>query len=83
LTSQEFSAPLERGELVILVSAQKLPAAEGTTPTDEDVSACYRKLARDTSDLSRRDIVKEVARTFAIPPKSVYAIIEKTKSSVE
>jgi 16S rRNA (cytidine1402-2'-O)-methyltransferase len=76
------SAPPERGEFVILVSAQKCALPDAATPADEDVSACYRKLAADAGDLSRREIVKEVARKFAIPPKAVYAIVEKTKSSV-
>ena len=73
----------ERGEFVILVSAQILPGIEAATPSDKDVSAMYQKLSADPGVLSRRDIVRRVANTFAIAPKSVYEIIERTKSSVK
>ena len=83
LINPEAEAPRERGEYVVLVSAQTARAADGPTVSDEDVTSCYRKLADHAGELSRRDIVRQVARTFAIPPKSVYAIIERSKSSVE
>ena len=83
LTGKDTTASPERGEFVVLVSAQTSSASDGPAPTDEDVSACYQRLTVDAVELSRRDIVRQVAQTFAIPPKTVYAIIERTKSSVE
>jgi 16S rRNA (cytidine1402-2'-O)-methyltransferase len=85
--SELVSAPdgpiRDRGEFVVLVSAQKLQALEAIRPSDEAVSALYHKLSVEPGGLSRRDIVRQVAETFAIAPRAVYAIIEKTKSSVK
>ena len=79
--TREPGSPLpERGEYVVMVSALEIA---GTAPSDEDVSACYRRISDEAGDLSRRDVVRQVAETFALPPKAVYAIIERTKSSVE
>jgi len=82
LTRESGSPPPERGEYVVLLSALGIGPV-GAVPSDEDVSACYRRISDEAGDLSRRDVVRQVAEAFALPPKEVYAIIERTKSSVE
>ncbi len=82
LAPESGSPQPERGEYVVLLSALETGGVRAA-PSDEDVSACYRRISDEAGDLSRRAVVRQVAETFALPPREVYAIIERTKSSVE
>ena len=83
LTNDEGSAGLpRRGEFVVLVSDQKRDSqeAEKAPPSDGEVAAMF-ELVRSAPDVSRRDAINQVATTFALSNKAVYAIVERTKVS--
>jgi 16S rRNA (cytidine1402-2'-O)-methyltransferase len=72
----------ERGEFVVLVSDQKRPGVESPALSDDQVVELFTSLQRDTQ-AGRRETLAAVADHFGLPRRSVYAIIEKHKSSVE
>jgi len=84
LTSDEASTGLpHRGEFVVLVSDQKKEGAGGEKappPSDGEVAALFENVSR-TPDVSRRDAINQVATTFALSSKAVYAIVERMKVS--
>jgi 16S rRNA (cytidine1402-2'-O)-methyltransferase len=84
LTSPTGLASLPtRGEFVVLVSAQERPVQSASPAIDEEaVAALFRRLAMDGT-LSRRDVLAQVAETFGMTKRDVYAIIERHKVSVE
>jgi len=73
----------ERGECVVLVSNLIRPGSAAHRATsDEEIFALF-KAATDSESLSRRDAIAKVARQLDLPKKSVYAIVERAKLSVE
>jgi 16S rRNA (cytidine1402-2'-O)-methyltransferase len=74
----------ERGEFVVLVSNQK---AEGGTkgsdpfvPDETEVAALFARISQDSS-VSRREALNQVAATYAMSNRAVYAIVERFKVS--
>ena len=69
-----------RGEFVVLVSDQKRPASETRTVDDGEVAAMFDKISQEPG-VSRREALNQVAASFSISNKAVYAIVERLKDS--
>lgn len=72
------SLPRPRGEFVIVVPPNVNDNA-GTEPVEDvDISSYFGHIT-ETSELSRRGAITQVARHFAMPPRAIYAALERTK----
>jgi 16S rRNA (cytidine1402-2'-O)-methyltransferase len=83
LTQDDALAGLpSRGELVVLVSDQKLgsDAAPRASTNEKEIAAMFEQVSQDP-DVSRREALNRVAASFSLSNKAVYAIIERMKDS--
>ena len=67
-----------KGEFVIVVPPRPVEETSDQVADDESVSRYFGHIT-ETGDLSRRGAVTAVARHFGMPPKAVYAVLERTK----
>jgi 16S rRNA (cytidine1402-2'-O)-methyltransferase len=72
-----------RGEYTLVVlGVEALQAQPRETPLDEDLSREFWQLT-ETGRLDRRQAIRELARKYALPARTVYAVVHKTENSVD
>jgi 16S rRNA (cytidine1402-2'-O)-methyltransferase len=71
-----------KGEFVILVPAGAPGGVCDKPQADVDVAVLFGQIT-DNTRLDRRGAIREVARRLAMPPKAVYAALERAKKSGE
>ena len=71
----------ERGEFVILVSDQHREGQRATSVADDVVSDEFWRLTE--VGLDRKEILAQLAETFHLPRRAVYAIVTRAKSRAD
>jgi 16S rRNA (cytidine1402-2'-O)-methyltransferase len=80
--SQHLSKPDEpRGEFTLIVAPGAGSSAPKTAPTERELAVEFGQLI-ENKDLSRRDVIRELATRHGLKAKEVYAAVEKGRKSV-
>jgi 16S rRNA (cytidine1402-2'-O)-methyltransferase len=67
------------GEFVFVIPARELTEEPADVPEDDEIYAIFGRLTENTA-VSRREAVKQVAKSLGLAPKYVYAAIERVKN---
>jgi len=71
-----------KGEFTVVVGPTIGRMTDSEPATDADVIRAFQRYGR-SAGMSRREIVVAVARELGVPPKQVYAAVERSKNVEE
>jgi hypothetical protein len=67
-----------RGEFVVVIPAADSDGNKQEVPSDQQITAYFSRM--ENFGLStKRDAIRQVANHFKMPPRSVYAALERAK----
>lgn len=73
---------VERGEFTLVVSGFRPTLAPGSAPSATDVASMFGEMT-NLRGMSRRQAIRELARTHDLPARQVFKMLEDTKRSGE
>ncbi len=72
------SAATPRGEYVIVVPPGTVQKISSETPSDQQITECFRQLP-EIGLSTKREKIRRVAEHFKLPARTIYAALERTK----